>query len=76
MDVANKISEHYTMGQQPDNIEMIGIVAEAMKIYPKEYSEKRKSEMLDVSIRLAKELFSKVRFVVMDNIGEDGNEAE
>lgn len=67
MNAAQKISGHYKMGQQPDNMEMIKIVAEVMQTFPPEYPEDRKLEMLDMSIRVAKELFSKVRITIMGN---------
>jgi len=74
LDAADIISKHYMLGQQPDNIEMIKIVAEVMQTYPVGYSEEKKLEMLDMSIRAAKELFSKTSLVIVGKSKRDTDE--
>lgn len=63
IEAAFAISKHFVLrgDYEPNGEEMVTIAAEAMNHYPQEYSNERKGEMLDLSVKVAKEIVTKIR---------------
>lgn len=66
------IAEYYlSTKKEPEGVEMLEVTEKAMSHFPESLPKEKRSEMLKISIELAKNLMSKTKIIAEENGKED-----